>query len=86
MTYNFLNYTLVEKLGLLEVPNSQTYMVSLINGTDKDVWDKVVMGVMLEVQGHNRKLGFHVMHMYRASVVLGHKWLHAFGSLFKYGY
>ena len=53
----------------------------VINGTDKDVWDKAIMGDVLEVQGHTMKSKFHVMHMYRADVVLGHEQLHGLVSL-----
>ena len=42
-----------------------------MNGTDKDVWDKAVKDVSLDVQGHSMKLDFHVMNMTRADVVLG---------------
>ena len=41
-THNFLCYTLVKKLSLPQVPNSHTYVVSLINRDDSNVWDKVV--------------------------------------------
>ena len=51
-----------------------------MNGTDKDVWDKAVKDVSLEVQGHSMKLDFHVMNMTRADVVLGREWLHGLGS------
>ena len=33
-THNFLNYTLVKKLRLPQVPSSHKYVVSLMNGTD----------------------------------------------------
>ena len=79
-THNFLNYTLVKKLRLAQVPSSHKYVVSLMNGIDTDVWDKEVKDVSLEVQGHMMKLDFHVMHMTRADVVLGREWLHSLGS------
>ena len=79
-THNFLNFTLVEKLILPQFPNSHTYIVSLINGDVIYVWDKAVMRVQLKVQGHIRHLVFHVMHMSRVDVVLGHEWLHALVS------
>ena len=49
--HNFLTYTLVKKLGVLEVPNSHTYVVSLTNRDDNDVWNTEITGVQLEVQG-----------------------------------
>ena len=33
-THNFLNYTLVKKLRLPQVPSSHTYVVSIMNGSD----------------------------------------------------
>ena len=74
---HFLNYTL---FCLPHVPSSHTYVVSLMNGIENDVWDTVVNDVSLEMQGHTMKLDFHVMHMTRANVVLGHEWLHSLGS------
>ena len=69
--HNFLNYTLVKKLHLPQVPSSHTYVVSLMNGSDKDVWDQEVKDVPLEMQGHTMNIDFHFMHMTRADVVLG---------------
>ena len=46
-THNFLKYTLIKKLGLPHVQSSHTYIMSLINGDDNNVWDKVVMTVKL---------------------------------------
>ena len=46
----------------------------------------VVNDVSLEVQGYSMKLDFHVMHMSRADVVLGHKWLHGLGSSLQRNY
>ena len=79
-THDFLNYTLVKKLRLVQVSSSHKYVVSLMNGIDTDVWDTEVKDVSLEVQGHTMKLDFHVMHMTRADIVLGHEWLHSLGS------
>lgn len=79
-THNFLNYTLVKKLRLPQVPSSHTYVVSVMNGRDKDMWDTAVKDVQLEVQVYTMKLDFHAMHMTRADVVLGHEWLHGLGS------
>ena len=61
-THNFLNYTKVKKLGLPQVPNSHTYILSLINRDDHNVWDKAIMGVQLELQDHIMHLDFHAMH------------------------
>ena len=77
---------LVKKLGLLQVPSLHTYVMSLINGTGKYVWEKMIMVVVLEVQGHSMKLDFHVMHMSKVDVLLGHEWLHGLGSLLKHNY
>ena len=41
-THNFLNYTLVKKLHLQRVPSKHQYVVSLMNGHDRDVWDTIV--------------------------------------------
>ena len=79
-THNFLNYTLVKKLRLPQDPSTHSYVVSLMNGSDKDVWDTEVRDVSLEVQGHTMKLDFHVMNMTRADVVLGRNWLFGLGS------
>ena len=48
-THNFLNYTLVKKLRLPQDPSTHSYVVSLMNGSDKDVWDMEVRDVSLEV-------------------------------------
>ena len=85
-THNFLNYTLVKKLKLPQVKSSHTYIVSLMNGDDKDVWDMEVKGVSLEIQGHTMTLDFHVMHMNRADVVLSRAWLHGLGDTLKRSY
>ena len=85
-THNFLNYTLVKKLGLPQARSSHTYMVSLMNGEDKDVWDTEVKDVALEIQGHSMVLDFHVMHMTRADVVLEHEWLHGLVPSLKHSY
>ena len=85
-THNFLNYTLVKKLGLPQARSSHTYMVSLMNGEDKDVWDTEVKDVALEIQGHSMVLDFHVMHMTRADVVLGREWLYGLGETLKRNY
>ena len=57
--------------------------MSLINRDDNNVWDKAIMGVHLEVHGHNMHLDFHAMHMTRANTVARHKWLHGLGPLLK---
>ena len=45
-THNFLNYKLVKKLQLPQVKSSHTFIISLMNGEDKDVWwDTEVKGV-----------------------------------------
>ena len=62
-THNFL-----KKLGLPQAPNSHIYVVSLINGYDNNVWDRVVMGVQIEVQGLVMHLDFCVMHMTRVAL------------------
>ena len=85
-THNFLNYKLVKKLHLPQVPSSHTYTVSLMNGEDKDVWDTEVKGIPLELQGHTMKLDFHVMHMTRADVVLGREWLYGLGTTLNRSY
>lgn len=79
-THNFLNYTLVKKLCLPQDSSTHSYVVSLMNGSDKDVWDTEVRDVALELQGHTMKLNFHVMNMTRADVVLGREWLYGWGS------
>ena len=82
-THNFLNYKLVKKLHLAQTPSTHTYTVSMMNGTDKEVWDTEVKNVALHVQGHTMHLDFHVMNMSRADVVLSHAWLHGLGPSLK---
>ena len=79
-SHNFLNYTLVKKLCLQQVPSKNQYVVSLMNGNDKDVWDIVVKEVTLEMQNYSTKMGFQVMNMTRADVVLGREWLYSLGT------
>ena len=86
LTHNILNYTLVKKLKLPQVKSSHTYIVSLMNGDNKHVWDTKVKGVSLEIQGHTMTLDFHVMHMTRADVVLSRAWLHGLGDTLKRSY
>ena len=78
-THNFLNYKLVKKLHLAQTPSSYNYVVSMMHGDDKDVWDTEVKGVSLNVQSHTMTLDFQVMNMLRADVVLGQEWLHSLG-------
>ena len=47
---------------------------------------KAITNVVLETQGHAMKLDFHIMHISRAHVVLGYKWLHGLDSSLKYHY
>ena len=49
--------------------------MSLINGDDNDVWNMVVARVQLELQGHVMHLDFHVMHISRSNVILGHDYI-----------
>ena len=79
-THNFLNYKLVKKLCLPQDPSTHSYVVSLMNGSNKDVWDTEVRDVSLELQRHTMKNDFHVMNMTRADVVLGRNWLFGLGS------
>ena len=46
----------------------------------------MIKEVELEVQGHVMRLDFHVMHMTKANVVLGHEWLHGLGPSLKHSY
>lgn len=62
-THNFLNYKLVKKLHLPEAPSTHIYVVSLMNGRNKDVWDIVAKDIDVEVQGCPMCLDFQVMHM-----------------------
>ena len=59
--HNFLNYGLVKKLKLPQSPSDHKYMVSLANGSDKHVWDTVVISVPLIIQGYAMHLDFQVM-------------------------
>ena len=43
-THNFLNYKLVKKLHLPQSPSSHKYLVSMMHGDDKDVWEMEVKG------------------------------------------
>ena len=55
------------------------YMVSLANGSGKNVWDTVVKSVTLTIQGHAMHLDFQVMHITRVDVILGQEWLYNLG-------
>ena len=44
-----------------EFPSDHQYVVFLVNGCDKDVWDAMVECVPLVIQGHEVPLDFHVM-------------------------
>ena len=85
-THKFFNHMLVKKLGLSQLSSSHTYVVLLINGDDKDVWDKAVMRVVLEVQEHTMNPNFHIMHVSRDDIIVGCEWLHGLGSLLKRSY
>ena len=61
--HNLLNYTLVKKLCLQQESNKHKYVVSLMNGNDKDVWDTIVKGVKLEMQNYTTTMDFQVMNM-----------------------
>ena len=76
-THNFLNYMLVKKLHLQQVPSRHQYVVSLINGNDKDGWDTMVKKVTLKMQNYSTKMDFQVMNMTWADVVLGREWLYS---------
>ena len=43
------------------------------------VWDTVVLGVPLAMQGYEAKLDFQVMHLARADIYLGREWLYNLG-------
>ena len=79
-THNFLNYKLIKKLKLTEVPSAHKYVVEQMTGNDKEVWNTVVQGVELKVQENMMTLDFQVMNMARVDVVLGREWLHSLGS------
>lgn len=51
-TCNFLNYKLVKRLKLPQTPCFDRYVVSTIQGDNKDVLDTRVNQVPLSVQGH----------------------------------
>ena len=70
-THNFLNYTLVKKLRLQQESKKHKYVVSLMNGNDKDVWDTIVKGVMLYMQNYTMTMDFQVMNMTWADIILG---------------
>ena len=85
-THNFLNYTLVKKLCLQQESSKHKYVVSLMNGNDKDVWDTIVKGVTLEMQNYTTTMDFQVMNMTRADVILGREWLYGLGSTLSRNY
>ena len=85
-THNFLNYTLVKKLCLQQESSKHKYVVSLMNGNDKDVWDTIVKGVKLEMQNYTMTMDFQVMNMTWADVVLGKEWLYVLGSTLSRSY
>ena len=85
-THNFLNCTLVKKLCLQQESNKHKYVVSLMNGNDKDVWDTIVKGVKLEMQNYTTTMDFQVMNMTRVDVILGREWLYGLGSTLSHSY
>ena len=85
-THNFLNYKFIKKLKLKEVPSLHKYVVELLMGRDKEVWDTVVQEVELKVQEHTLTLDFQVMKLSRADVILEKEWLHSLGSSLKRSY
>lgn len=52
-THNFLNYNLVKKLKLPQVPCSHIYIVSLANVYDKDELDTVLNQVGIKIQEYH---------------------------------
>ena len=78
-SHNFLNYSLVKKLGLTETSSDHEYTVGLANGYDKTVWNTVVLGVSLSIQDYQAQLDFQVMHLAGSYVYLGRKWLYGMG-------
>ena len=85
-THNFLNYSLVKRLKLTQTASEHKYVVSLANGYDQSVWDTVVLGVPLSLQGYEATLDFQVMHLARADVILGREWLFHLGATLKRSY
>ena len=85
-THNFLNYKLVKKLKLPQTPSEHKYMVSLVNGHDKTVWDTVVKDVALSIQDFDMHLDFQVMHITRADIILGREWLFSLGPTLSRSY
>ena len=85
-THNFLNYNLVKNFHLLETSSTHTYVISMMNVGNKDVWDTVVKEVDVEVQGHPMHLHFQVMHMSQGDDVLGRERFHALGPSLKRSY
>ena len=57
-THNFHKYTLVKKLRVSETKSNYKYIASLANGHEKSVWDTVVLGVSLTMEGYEAKIRF----------------------------
>ena len=55
---NYLNNILVKKLCLQQESSKHKYVVSLMNGNEKDVWDTIVKGVKLEMQNYTTTMYF----------------------------
>ena len=84
--HNFLNYMLVKKLFLQQESSKHKYVVSLMNGNDKDVWDTIVKGVKLEMQNYTTTMDFQVMNMTWEDIILGWEWLYGLGSTLSSSY
>lgn len=85
-THNFLNYSLVKKLKLPESPSAHKYVVSLAKGSDKKVWDTMIHGIEVDIQGYKENLDFQIMHLDRTDVILGREWLYGLGNTLQRSY
>lgn len=55
-THNFVNYALVKKLKLSQQPSAHQYVVSMMHGEDKKIWDTMVSNLEVEIQGTKKCL------------------------------
>lgn len=85
-THNFMNYALVKKLKIPQLASAHHYVVSMMHGEDKKIWDTMVSNLEIKVQGFKDKLDFQIMNMERADLVLGREWLWGLGPSLKRSY
>ena len=54
--------------------SNHEYVVHLATDQDSHVWETVVKGACIKIQGYKASFDFQVMHLARADVYLGQEW------------